>query len=82
MKFAVTPDSKLETKKQKGVFPYEFLNTNNYIEELSKQDLFKYEDFNSFLKQKIFLKKNIIILKNYQKICLVLNIWNGTTNKT
>jgi hypothetical protein len=46
---------------QKGVFPYEFLNTDIYIEELNKKDLFNCEDFNSSLKQKIFLKKNIMI---------------------
>jgi hypothetical protein len=47
-KFAVKSDS--EPPKQKGVFPYEFLNDENYFEELSKPDLFKFEDFNSSLK--------------------------------
>jgi hypothetical protein len=49
-KFTVKSDSKLEAIKQKGVFPYEFLNNENYFEELSKPDLFKFEDFNSSLK--------------------------------
>jgi hypothetical protein len=47
-------------EKQKGVFPYEFLDTQNYVSELNKQELFQ--------------KKNIIIIKNYQKTCLILNI--------
>ena len=47
-KFAIKSES--EPPKQKGVFPYEFLNDENYFEELSKPDLFKYEDFNSSLK--------------------------------
>jgi hypothetical protein len=47
-KFAVKSES--EPPKQKEVFPYEFLNDENYFEELSKHDFFKYEDFNSSLK--------------------------------
>jgi hypothetical protein len=47
-KFAVKSYS--ETIKQKGIFPYEFLNDENYFEELSKHDLFKFEEYNSSLK--------------------------------
>jgi hypothetical protein len=47
-KFAIKSDS--EPPKQKGIFPYEFLNDENYFEELSKFDLFKFEDFNFTLK--------------------------------
>jgi hypothetical protein len=39
-------------EKQKGVFPYEFLKDSTFVEELNKQDLFQYEDFNSTLKEK------------------------------
>jgi hypothetical protein len=39
-------------RKQKGVFPYELLEENTFVEELNKQELFKYEDFNSSLKNK------------------------------
>jgi hypothetical protein len=31
--------------KQKGVFPYELLEENTFVEETNKQKLFKYEDF-------------------------------------
>jgi hypothetical protein len=38
-KFAKIPE------KQKGVFPYEFLDTQNYVSELNKQELFQHQDF-------------------------------------
>jgi hypothetical protein len=68
IKFVNKLDSKLEIKKQKGVFPYEFLNTDNYVEELNKKNLFNYEDFNSFLKQKNISEEeydNYIDIKKY-----------------
>jgi hypothetical protein len=39
-------------EKQKGVFPCEFLDTQNYISELNKQKLLQHQDFKSSLKQK------------------------------
>jgi hypothetical protein len=39
-------------EKQKGIFLYELLSENTFVEELNQQDLFKYEDFNSSLKGK------------------------------
>jgi hypothetical protein len=60
-KFARIPE------KQKGVFPYEFLDTQNYVSELNKQELFQYQDFKSSLKQKNISKKKILIIKNYRK---------------
>jgi hypothetical protein len=45
-KFARIPE------KQKGVFHYEFLDTQNYVSELNKQELFQHQDFKSSLKQK------------------------------
>jgi hypothetical protein len=45
-KFAKIPE------KQKGVFPCEFLDTQNYVSELNKQELFQHQDFKSSLKQK------------------------------
>jgi hypothetical protein len=54
-------------EKQKGVFPYEFLNTENYVSELNKQELFQHQDFKSSLKQKIFQNPNTILIKNYRK---------------
>jgi hypothetical protein len=32
-------------EKQKGVFHYEFLSTENYVSELNKQELFQHQDF-------------------------------------
>jgi lipoate-protein ligase A len=55
-------------EKQKDVFPYEFLSTENYVSELNKQELFQHQDFKSSLKQKIFQNLNTILTKNYQKI--------------
>jgi hypothetical protein len=64
--FAIKSDS--EPPKQKRVFPYEFLNDENYFEELSKPDLFKYEDFNSFLKDtNIFVDEYYSYLKLAKK---------------
>jgi hypothetical protein len=45
-KFARIPE------KQKGVLPYEFLDTQNCVSELNKQELFQHQDFKSSLKQK------------------------------
>jgi hypothetical protein len=33
-------------EKQKGVFLYKLLEESTFVEELNKQKLFKYEDFN------------------------------------
>lgn len=41
-----------ETNTEKGVFPYEAINTNNYNEVLNKSEPFKYSDFYSYLNQK------------------------------
>jgi hypothetical protein len=38
-KFARIPE------KQKGVFPYEFLDTQNCVSELNKQELFQHQNF-------------------------------------
>jgi hypothetical protein len=51
-KFASKTGASATPEKQKGVFPYEFLSTENYVSELNKQELFQHQDFKSSLKQK------------------------------
>jgi hypothetical protein len=55
-------------EKQKGVFPYELLKDNTFVEELSKQDLFQYEDFNSTLKGKNIYNTYKEISKNMNRL--------------
>lgn len=50
-------DSTSETNSEKGVFPYEVINSENYNDVLSKSEPFKYEDFYSYLNQRNPLSK-------------------------
>jgi hypothetical protein len=55
-------------EKQKGVFPYELLEENTFVEELSKQEPFKYEEFHSSLKGKNISEEEynyLTLNKNY-----------------
>jgi hypothetical protein len=55
-------------EKQKGVFPYELLEENTFVEELNKKDLFKYEDFKSSLKNKNISEEEYYNYKELSKI--------------
>jgi hypothetical protein len=57
-KFTSKTNPSATPEKQKGVFPYEFLHTQNYISELNKQKLFQHQDFKSSLKQKNISKED------------------------
>ena len=59
-----------ETNSNKGIFPYEAINSDNYNEVLSKSEPFSYEDFYSYLNQRNPLSKSdyeayVIDAKNY-----------------
>ena len=55
--FSTFGDSTSETNSEKGVFPYEVINSENYNDVLSKSEPFKYEDFYSYLNQRNPLSK-------------------------
>jgi hypothetical protein len=74
-KFAKIPE------KQKEVFPYEFLDTQNYVSELNKQEIFQHQDFKSSLKQKNISESEYNTYKELSKIRTVSNTWNGITHK-
>jgi hypothetical protein len=59
-------------EKQKGIFPYELLEENTFVEELNKQKPFKYENFHSSLKGKNISQEEynnyLTLNKNYNRL--------------
>ena len=55
---SVISQSSSSLKSEKGVFPYEAINSNNYNEVLSKSEPFSYNDFYSYLNQSNPLTKD------------------------